>query len=102
MGINKLKGKAIHDSHPYFVAYWQWKIVHWFHIISPAEPAPDRLQEVQIPVIGNNECNCNYRNVEEANITGNMICAGQENRGSCQVKIIRHNKSPNFSTQFQV
>ncbi|KAG7227830.1 hypothetical protein INR49_013624 [Caranx melampygus] len=48
------------------------------------EPLPDRLQEVQIPVIGNNECSCNYLPVEEAKITGNMICAGQENRGACQ------------------
>lgn len=48
------------------------------------EPLPDRLQEVQIPVIGNNECSCNYLQVEEANITGVMICGGQANRGACQ------------------
>ncbi|XP_071319454.1 chymotrypsin-like protease CTRL-1 [Trachinotus anak] len=49
----------------------------------PSE-AVERLLEVQIPVIGNNQCKCNYRPVEEANITDNMICAGQENKGTCQ------------------
>ncbi|XP_029383594.1 chymotrypsin-like protease CTRL-1 [Echeneis naucrates] len=48
------------------------------------EPPADVLQEVQIPVIGNNECSCRYRPVQEANISGNMICAGQENKGACQ------------------
>ncbi|XP_018533866.1 tryptase [Lates calcarifer] len=44
----------------------------------------DRLQEVQIPVIGNKQCSCNYLPASEANITDNMICAGQENKGTCQ------------------
>ncbi|KAF7659526.1 hypothetical protein LDENG_00295870 [Lucifuga dentata] len=43
------------------------------------------LQEVQVPVIGNRECSCQYRVVpQEINITSAMICAGQENRGICQ------------------
>nr|XP_046233687.1 chymotrypsin-like protease CTRL-1 [Scatophagus argus] len=42
------------------------------------------LQEVQIPVIGNRECSCNYINITASNITDKMICAGQENRGACQ------------------
>uniref|UniRef100_A0A3B4VNM6 Tryptase beta-2-like n=1 Tax=Seriola dumerili TaxID=41447 RepID=A0A3B4VNM6_SERDU len=46
--------------------------------------AIERLKEVQVPVVGNKQCSCNYRPVEEANITDNMICAGQENRGTCQ------------------
>ncbi|XP_023267147.1 prostasin-like [Seriola lalandi dorsalis] len=46
--------------------------------------AVERLKEVQVPVIGNKQCSCNYRPVDEANITDNMICAGQENRGTCQ------------------
>lgn len=49
-------------------------------------PLPDSspLQEVQVPVIGNKQCACNYIGVEEANITSQMMCAGQENRGTCQ------------------
>ncbi|XP_075890473.1 chymotrypsin-like protease CTRL-1 [Nelusetta ayraudi] len=42
------------------------------------------LQEVQVPVIGNRQCSCKYFLVENADITNNMICAGQENKGACQ------------------
>ncbi|KAM6963885.1 chymotrypsin-like protease CTRL-1 [Tautogolabrus adspersus] len=42
------------------------------------------LQEVQIPVIGNKQCSCNYMPEPNANITDQMICAGQENKGICQ------------------
>lgn len=42
------------------------------------------LQEVQIPVIGKKQCSCNYLKVPDANITDEMICAGQENKGTCQ------------------
>lgn len=42
------------------------------------------LQEVQIPVIGNKQCSCNYLSEPQANITDQMICAGQENKGTCQ------------------
>uniref|UniRef100_UPI0037E8085C chymotrypsin-like protease CTRL-1 n=1 Tax=Semicossyphus pulcher TaxID=241346 RepID=UPI0037E8085C len=42
------------------------------------------LQEVQIPVIGNKQCTCNYKAEKAANITDQMICAGQENKGICQ------------------
>ncbi|XP_075949020.1 chymotrypsin-like protease CTRL-1 [Anarhichas minor] len=44
----------------------------------------DSLQEVQIPIIGEKQCSCNYRPVADANITDEMICAGQENKGACQ------------------
>ncbi|XP_073346304.1 chymotrypsin-like protease CTRL-1 [Pagrus major] len=47
-------------------------------------PASTPLQEVQIPVIGNKQCSCNYIRAPEANITDQMICAGQENKGACQ------------------
>ncbi|XP_042363818.1 chymotrypsin-like protease CTRL-1 [Plectropomus leopardus] len=47
-------------------------------------PANRPLQEVQVPVIGNNQCACNYIPETDANITGKMICAGQENKGVCQ------------------
>lgn len=61
-----------------------------YFLLSATEPleAFETLQEVQIPVIGNKQCSCNYAPVPSANITNNMICAGQENKGACQVKII--------------
>ncbi|XP_038161379.1 testisin [Cyprinodon tularosa] len=46
-------------------------------------PASEKLQEVQVPVIGNNQCACSYIPTD-ANITDRMICAGQENKGACQ------------------
>ncbi|KAF3704467.1 Testisin [Channa argus] len=42
------------------------------------------LQEVQIPVVGHKQCSCDYVQVTGANITNNMICAGQQNKGTCQ------------------
>ncbi|XP_051770091.1 testisin-like isoform X5 [Ctenopharyngodon idella] len=46
-------------------------------------PSPNVLQEVEVPVIGNRQCNCLYR---VGNITDNMICAGLLGGGkdSCQ------------------
>ncbi|XP_061667144.1 serine protease 28-like [Syngnathoides biaculeatus] len=54
--------------------------------LSADEPleAFERLQEVEIPVIGNRECACSYTLVENASIASNMLCAGEENRGTCQ------------------
>ncbi|KAK9530454.1 hypothetical protein VZT92_011953 [Zoarces viviparus] len=46
-------------------------------------PAFDSLQEVQIPVVGEKQCRCNYRPFN-AKITDEMICAGEENKGACQ------------------
>lgn len=46
-------------------------------------PATSKLQEVQVPVIGNNQCGCSYIPTD-ATITSKMICAGQENKGACQ------------------
>lgn len=45
-------------------------------------PSAYSLQEVQVPVIGGKQCGCIYRS--EINITNEMICAGQENKGICQ------------------
>ncbi|XP_068610853.1 chymotrypsin-like protease CTRL-1 [Brachionichthys hirsutus] len=43
------------------------------------------LQEVPIPVIGNNICNCIFANSAPlVGITDQMICAGAVNRGICQ------------------
>uniref|UniRef100_A0A7N6AT25 Peptidase S1 domain-containing protein n=1 Tax=Anabas testudineus TaxID=64144 RepID=A0A7N6AT25_ANATE len=41
------------------------------------------LQEVQIPVIGNNECSCDYVLDGNVDITNNMMCAGQQGNGTC-------------------
>ncbi|XP_041830504.1 chymotrypsin-like protease CTRL-1 [Melanotaenia boesemani] len=52
--------------------------------INDTLPASQALQQVQIPVVGNRQCKCNYIKVKEATITDNMICAGQESKGACQ------------------
>uniref|UniRef100_A0AAV2LFL2 Peptidase S1 domain-containing protein n=1 Tax=Knipowitschia caucasica TaxID=637954 RepID=A0AAV2LFL2_KNICA len=54
--------------------------------LSKDEPlvAHDVLQEVQIPVIGNQMCSCSYLKVENASITSNMLCAGELGKGICQ------------------
>uniref|UniRef100_A0A8C6UNI5 Peptidase S1 domain-containing protein n=1 Tax=Neogobius melanostomus TaxID=47308 RepID=A0A8C6UNI5_9GOBI len=46
--------------------------------------AHDVLQEVQIPVIGHNECGCYYTTYNLANVTSAMICAGELGKGICQ------------------
>ncbi|XP_029507152.1 transmembrane protease serine 9-like [Oncorhynchus nerka] len=46
-------------------------------------PSPQTLQEVDVPVVGNRQCNCNYG---VGSITDNMMCAGLSAGGkdSCQ------------------
>uniref|UniRef100_A0A8C9XM57 Peptidase S1 domain-containing protein n=1 Tax=Sander lucioperca TaxID=283035 RepID=A0A8C9XM57_SANLU len=46
-------------------------------------PPPGNLMEVNVPIVGNRECNCNYG---VGSITNNMICAGLRAGGkdSCQ------------------
>nr|XP_033501019.1 transmembrane protease serine 9 [Epinephelus lanceolatus] len=46
-------------------------------------PSPQNLMEVEVPVVGNRQCNCDYG---VGTITENMICAGLRNGGkdSCQ------------------
>ena len=48
-------------------------------------PSPGTLQEVEVPVIGNTECNSLYG---VGTVTDNMICAGllAGGKDSCQVK----------------
>uniref|UniRef100_UPI003AAEF9CF chymotrypsin-like protease CTRL-1 n=1 Tax=Centroberyx gerrardi TaxID=166262 RepID=UPI003AAEF9CF len=43
---------------------------------------PEMLQEVNVPIVGNRQCNCYY----DSSITENMICAGLKEGGkdSCQ------------------
>uniref|UniRef100_A0A3Q4HZF1 Peptidase S1 domain-containing protein n=1 Tax=Neolamprologus brichardi TaxID=32507 RepID=A0A3Q4HZF1_NEOBR len=45
---------------------------------------PEILQEVNVPIVGNNQCRCE---LQKFVITDNMICAGLQNGGkdSCQV-----------------
>ncbi|KAL0962754.1 hypothetical protein UPYG_G00344910 [Umbra pygmaea] len=45
-------------------------------------PAPNNLQEVSVPVVGNRRCNCDYG--LGTMITTNMICAGLGGKDSCQ------------------
>nr|XP_046163315.1 transmembrane protease serine 9-like isoform X2 [Oncorhynchus gorbuscha] len=51
--------------------------------LSSGGSLPQVLQEVDVPVVGNRQCNCNYGAVS---ITDNMICAGLSAGGkdSCQ------------------
>lgn len=57
-----------------------------FELFSTADlPAFTPLQQVRIPVIGPNQCSCSYAGI--INITDQMICAGEANKGACQVKL---------------
>ncbi|XP_030591277.1 transmembrane protease serine 9-like [Archocentrus centrarchus] len=49
--------------------------------VSP--PSPQNLMEVEVPIVGNRKCNCNYG---VGKITDNMVCAGLSAGGkdSCQ------------------
>ncbi|XP_014870612.1 testisin-like [Poecilia latipinna] len=59
-------------------------ITGWGRLLSNVSlPSTSNLQEVEVPVIGNNECACSYT-ATDATITGKMMCAGQENKGACQ------------------
>uniref|UniRef100_A0A3P9HIF7 Peptidase S1 domain-containing protein n=1 Tax=Oryzias latipes TaxID=8090 RepID=A0A3P9HIF7_ORYLA len=46
-------------------------------------PAPQILQEVQVPIVGNRQCKCSYG---ASSITDNMVCAGllEGGKDSCQ------------------
>ncbi|XP_030592367.1 transmembrane protease serine 9-like isoform X2 [Archocentrus centrarchus] len=46
-------------------------------------PSPQNLMEVEVPIVGNRKCNCNYG---VGSITDNMVCAGLSAGGkdSCQ------------------
>uniref|UniRef100_A0A3P9MCU4 Peptidase S1 domain-containing protein n=1 Tax=Oryzias latipes TaxID=8090 RepID=A0A3P9MCU4_ORYLA len=46
-------------------------------------PAPQNLQEVQVPIVGNRQCKCSYG---ASSITDNMMCAGllAGGKDSCQ------------------
>ncbi|XP_055360606.1 testisin-like [Betta splendens] len=42
------------------------------------------LQGVQIPIVGPNQCRSDYSLIKNVNMTDQMICAGQPNKGTCQ------------------
>uniref|UniRef100_A0A452V758 Peptidase S1 domain-containing protein n=1 Tax=Ursus maritimus TaxID=29073 RepID=A0A452V758_URSMA len=51
-------------------------------------PPPYHLQEVEVPIVGNRECNYRYQNSSDSHdqiIKGDMLCAGSEGRDSCQM-----------------
>ncbi|XP_038568564.1 transmembrane protease serine 9-like [Micropterus salmoides] len=59
-------------------------VTGWGNIASDVSlPSPGNLMEVQVPIVGNRECNCNYG---VGSITSNMMCAGLSAGGkdSCQ------------------
>ncbi|XP_041673434.1 transmembrane protease serine 9-like [Cheilinus undulatus] len=59
-------------------------VTGWGNIQSGVSlPSPGNLMEVEVPVVGSRQCNCNYG---VGTITDNMICAGLEDGGrdSCQ------------------
>ncbi|KAF7643300.1 hypothetical protein LDENG_00242110 [Lucifuga dentata] len=59
-------------------------VTGWGHIRPGVPlPSPQTLQEVDVPVVGNRQCNCDYG---EGEITDNMICSGIREGGkySCQ------------------
>ncbi|TWW81333.1 chymotrypsin-like protease CTRL-1 [Takifugu flavidus] len=45
-------------------------------------PASTPLQQVQVPVIGPKQCSCSFSS--QVDITSEMICAGEANKGTCQ------------------
>ncbi|TNN03911.1 hypothetical protein fugu_000940 [Takifugu bimaculatus] len=48
-------------------------------------PASTPLQQVQVPVIGPKQCSCSFSS--QVDITSEMICAGEANKGTCQAKL---------------
>ncbi|XP_028821961.1 chymotrypsin-like protease CTRL-1 isoform X2 [Denticeps clupeoides] len=56
----------------------------WGKITSALQTISGTLEEVQIPVVGNSQCSCEYKSVPSVNITSQMICAGTEGKGACQ------------------
>ncbi|KAL6476709.1 hypothetical protein MHYP_G00152080 [Metynnis hypsauchen] len=59
-------------------------VTGWGNIASGVSlPSPGTLQEVQVPIVGNRECNCLYG---VGTITDNMLCAGllAGGKDSCQ------------------
>uniref|UniRef100_A0A3P8QS65 Peptidase S1 domain-containing protein n=1 Tax=Astatotilapia calliptera TaxID=8154 RepID=A0A3P8QS65_ASTCA len=53
-----------------------------FGDLSSGGSTPETLQEVNVPIVGNNECNCDLQNLVA--ITDNLICAGLK-KDSCQL-----------------
>lgn len=57
-------------------------VTGWGNVLGDGSVSlPDILQEVKLPIVGNNECKCTYRR-----LTDNMLCAGTSAGGkdSCQ------------------
>ncbi|XP_034049374.1 chymotrypsin-like protease CTRL-1 [Thalassophryne amazonica] len=55
----------------------------WGQISKPL-PSPFPLQELQVPVIGNKQCNCNLNTFTPINLPEDVICAGQtKGEGVC-------------------
>ncbi|XP_047427796.1 transmembrane protease serine 9-like [Mugil cephalus] len=67
----------------FFAGVNSW-VTGWGNIGSGVPlPSPQNLMEVNVPIVGNRQCNCNYG---VGSITDNMVCAGlrEGGRDSCQ------------------
>ncbi|XP_023813697.2 transmembrane protease serine 9-like [Oryzias latipes] len=63
-----------------FMDYRCCQLINLF-LLLVSLPAPQTLQEVQVPIVGNRQCKCSY-----SSITDNMVCAGllAGGKDSCQ------------------
>lgn len=51
--------------------------------LSSGGSSPDQLQEVQVPVVAQSQCQSSYSS-QGITINSNMMCAGQQGKDSCQ------------------
>uniref|UniRef100_A0A3B3HYH9 Peptidase S1 domain-containing protein n=1 Tax=Oryzias latipes TaxID=8090 RepID=A0A3B3HYH9_ORYLA len=65
-----------------FMEYRCCQLINLF-LLLVSLPAPQTLQEVQVPIVGNRQCKCSYG---ASSITDNMVCAGllAGGKDSCQ------------------
>ncbi len=53
--------------------------------------SPDELMAVEVPIVGDDECNADYRPYGGID-PDTMICAGVKGKDSCQVRLSLHGK----------
>ncbi|XP_014271508.1 venom protease [Halyomorpha halys] len=69
-----LRSSKFEGKYPY--------VIGWGHTTNNG-PKSDVLQQVQVPVVENENCTKAYKKMQYS-ITGNQICAGKEGKDSCQ------------------
>uniref|UniRef100_A0A3B3I9T8 Peptidase S1 domain-containing protein n=1 Tax=Oryzias latipes TaxID=8090 RepID=A0A3B3I9T8_ORYLA len=80
---SKTEDNDIALLHTFYSGVNTW-VTGWGNIgTNVSLPAPQTLQEVQIPIVGNRQCKCSYG---ASSITDNMVCAGllEGGKDSCQ------------------